>query len=351
MATFISAHAQILQNGSFESGFDGWTSNAGPGVGLADAATWAPSQGTNLVEIGGGDLSGSQLSQTFPVTGGSRYLLTFDQSVIGDEGLVGVLRVTVSTASSGTLATKTFGVPTHTLNYGQYVSNLMAFTVPLGETNATITFFDESADGGTAVDPLLDNVVIVESASAVGLAIYKSHEQILSVGGHTNRVRQTSSYLVLDAATGKMTAVTFGSTPETKWFQVLPLSNYKTFSVTAGNGSTNLIFSRAISGTNASGPVTIARHIKGTNARLTLNSGEVAALPRSFTGNFQDDFINGQSGEATSTSVSVNAAFAPAETAISRAAAENFDSAISRLATRLEALGYTFLPGQLAGSW
>jgi hypothetical protein len=150
-----------LQNGSFELGLTGWTGN-NYGVGMA--VNTRASEGTNSVGVGGGNATGSVLSQTFSVTPGTTYLVKFDLGTTGNIGLQSVTRVTV-VSGTNILASQTF---TDEAQGGgmelNYQMQSLLFTVPEDVTAVTLSFADITPNGGVAVDAIIDNVRIEAGA-------------------------------------------------------------------------------------------------------------------------------------------------------------------------------------------
>lgn len=158
-----AADAQ-LANGSFEEGLTGWTRNNT----ASDISPWVVpgSDGTNCLEIGGGNVPGSIVSQTFSVAAGARYMLAFDILALGDPGRTGIVRVELDSAV-GMLATQWFtNAARNTLPY-TFQAKSVPFTVPAGVTSVTLRFVDMSPSSGTAVDPIIDNVRVTSGASGV----------------------------------------------------------------------------------------------------------------------------------------------------------------------------------------
>lgn len=158
-----SGSAQLV-NGSFEEGLTGWTRNNT----ASDISPWVVpgSDGTNCLEIGGGNVPGSIVSQTFSVAAGARYMLAFDILALGDPGRTGIVRVELDSAV-GMLATQWFtNAARNTLPY-TFQAKSVPFTVPAGVTSVTLRFVDMSPSSGIAVDPIIDNVRVTSGASGV----------------------------------------------------------------------------------------------------------------------------------------------------------------------------------------
>src|SRR5258706_7907660 len=73
------SQAQLITNGSFEEGFDGWAVS-----GAADVVAYNSSDGTHSARFNAFEATPSGvLSQTFPTVPGERYALQFDFGVWG----------------------------------------------------------------------------------------------------------------------------------------------------------------------------------------------------------------------------------------------------------------------------
>ena len=145
------AQGQIIQNGSFEDGYTGWTATGRQGIATSDPNR-PPTDGSRVDVLHPEDLStNAALSQTFNTTPGQRYDLAFDFGAVGsisDQLLEvrldgdGVLDDEVVTIAA--LDTNPFYVPQH-----------VYFTANSVQTK--LTFFDASYTY-VFIAALLDNV-------------------------------------------------------------------------------------------------------------------------------------------------------------------------------------------------
>lgn len=173
-----------FQNGSFESGLSNWVTNNSSIVNNPFPGVIIPSDGTNCVEFGLGDVAGSVLSQSFFLSDGTGYILSFDVLAQGDAGNVGILRVNVS-SSNTVLFSQMFTNPAQTGPPFSFTSRTNTFSVPVGITNVTISFADFSPNGGSAVDPVLDNVRI-GFANPAPLVTSQPQSKTVAVGATVN---------------------------------------------------------------------------------------------------------------------------------------------------------------------
>lgn len=171
-----SANAQLI-NGSFEMGLIGWTAND-----VSVDASYPATDGTNAAHLGVSDVSGSTLFQTFSITPGSTNQLTFDIAAGGDPGRIGIIRVRIFSTATNLVSQMFTNNARNTLPF-PYESKMMAFVVPAGVSNVTLTFEDFSPSNGVAVDPTLDSVKIFEAAPKV---IVQPKNQNAAVGDSTS---------------------------------------------------------------------------------------------------------------------------------------------------------------------
>ncbi len=141
-----------LVNGSFESGFAGWTISGSQIV--QSAAPYIPTHGTKLIGFNGANQTPSGvLSQIFDTAPGQTYTLAFDAGVFAFNTNSQTLQVTVNGASN---------VLTRTINIfgtggGSNTWQAQSFNFVANSTNTTLTFRDQSSST-LALDLLLDNV-------------------------------------------------------------------------------------------------------------------------------------------------------------------------------------------------
>ena len=93
-------------------------------------------------------------------------LLSFDVAAVGDPGRTGVVRVTISSATSNLVSQTLTNAAANTLPF-LYLSKTILFAAPPNVTNLILSFEDLSPGGGIAVDPLLDNVKVIEAAPKI----------------------------------------------------------------------------------------------------------------------------------------------------------------------------------------
>jgi alpha-glucosidase (family GH31 glycosyl hydrolase) len=138
-------------NGSFESGYTGWTATGNQQI------SPRASQGTSAVQFNPGQMvPNGVLSQTFATTSGQTYGLSFDVGADwGTPTTPQSLQVTVS--GNSLLLSKTVTVYGPGNSSSLYVSTNFTFTADAAAT--TLTFQDVSSTGMN-IDLLLDNVQV-----------------------------------------------------------------------------------------------------------------------------------------------------------------------------------------------
>ena len=151
-----------LVNGSFESGFTGWTSTGNQSI--QTASIFLPTNGTKLVGFNGANTTpNAVLSQSFATTPGQTCTLAFDAGVFAYNTNSQTLQVTVTGTSS--LLTQTVTILGNGLGTPRWLPQSFSFVANSATT--TLTFRDQSATTA-AIDLLLDNVRV--TAAGAGAA-------------------------------------------------------------------------------------------------------------------------------------------------------------------------------------
>jgi hypothetical protein len=145
----VESPSATLVNGSFESGYSGWTVSGNQAI--------APraSEGTNGVEFNIGQTSpNGVLAQSFATTPGQSYTLAFDVGADwGNSSTAQSLRATVTGSTTRLSQTVTVYGPGNSSS--KYIPTNFTFVADSGTT--TLTFQDVSPTG-LNTDLLLDNV-------------------------------------------------------------------------------------------------------------------------------------------------------------------------------------------------
>ena len=103
-----SAIGQILQNGSFESDFAGWTASGNETISTKSGTT---TDGTRSVRFNFGQLTpNGVLSQTFSTVSGVPYVLTFDVGAVSVRNSRREQSLEVTLQGSGAIITRTYSV-------------------------------------------------------------------------------------------------------------------------------------------------------------------------------------------------------------------------------------------------
>ena len=140
-------------NGSFESGFTGWT-KAGSQETVKVNSVIPGTNGTTLVEFNSGNsaLDGS-LNQSFSTITGTTYTVTFDMGVLAYN--TQQQKVQVSAVGASSLLSQTFALAG--LGNGKIAWSSKSVSFTANGTITTLTFRDQSLTG-SGLDLLLDNV-------------------------------------------------------------------------------------------------------------------------------------------------------------------------------------------------
>lgn len=187
-ATLLSQAAQAqVTNGSFESGFTGWTTSSGPlGTGGGEGFT----DGANAAILNGGSGVGTGvISQSFATTPGQRYLLQFDYGNYQASTPQTMVAAVTGTGTLASLASQTNGSGAGGNTTWQRQNVL--FTANSATT--TIAFTDTTT-GAPSSDGILDRVSVSSfgqtlnpgGAGTLGTINFVSGE--LSRGGAPNAV-------------------------------------------------------------------------------------------------------------------------------------------------------------------
>ena len=162
--------AQIVTNGSFEEGFNGWTVS-----GAVDVETWTVtcSDGTNSARFNAAEASASGVvAQTFATVPGDRYLLQFDFGNWSPSGS-SQQRLSVEVTGSGELLSKVVAASSDAAHMMSWVPNSFYFWTD--STNTTLTFRDVSYQT-TSTDGHLDNVRVEYAGPALSIRV--SHMEV-----------------------------------------------------------------------------------------------------------------------------------------------------------------------------
>ena len=160
----VSARPSGLVNGSFESGFQGWTNSGNQGI--YSSAPYAATDGVKLVAFNTSNLPpNAVLSQPFGTVAGQTYTLAFDAGVLSYNRNSQTMLVTVT--GSATLLSRTITIAGAGGGTNRWLPQ--SFTFVANSTMATLTFRDQSTSTD-ALDLLLDNVRVTEATSAPNTA-------------------------------------------------------------------------------------------------------------------------------------------------------------------------------------
>ncbi len=282
----------LFKNPGFEFGPTNWTFESGTGVSGA-IGNRSASSGSFFAVIGTNDIFGSSVFQAFPVVGGRTYQVEFDISKYGTPGETATLNVSISTTANGVIAAQSYPLPVINNNPITWETKTISFTVPPGNSSATLKFADFGAEAGS--DIVVDRVSIFPTpVGRVGLTGVITNT-------HTGTsVWQTNSVQFVAPASGtllRVSAVDLGMLVDGFSLveeQVSSPVNYMVFTETT-NATTELIkFAQPPYG------------VGGTNGVILSNSFETAGVSNYSIGST----VEGWSVAASNVSVQTEVAYA-----------------------------------------
>ena len=149
-----------FMNGSFEQGMTGWAFAPGTGLYGPPYVTSVGIDGNYCALLGGGNVPDAVLSQTFCVTPGATYRVSFEYAALGGSSMTGKFRAEAKVGGNVLVAEEYTATATGTfpIESGHHWPANLIFTVPATESTAIVSFTDISPNGGVAVDPLIDKV-------------------------------------------------------------------------------------------------------------------------------------------------------------------------------------------------
>ena len=176
--------AQIIQNGSFENDYTGWTASGHQGIALNDANHPA-TDGVKVVVLNPNDQNGNAvLSQTFATTPGQRYELAFDYGVVGP---ISDQRLQVTLEGNGILFDDTILIAAP-VPQPFYVPQHITFIANSASTKLT---FADASYTYVVIDSMLDNVRV--TAVNPGAPLISTQPQRLAVAQGSNAVFSVSA--------------------------------------------------------------------------------------------------------------------------------------------------------------
>jgi hypothetical protein len=157
--------AQII-NGDFENGFDGWNYN--DGVYIIGQPGFQPIGigGTYAADLGGAEITGSELWQTVQVIPQAHYRLDFFSASNGDHdvGDVAIGKVRVEDNAGRVIASNTITNISQGVMMGDqgFVAQSLEFKAPKDSDRITIRFLDQTPNGGINIDWVVDKVSLTQ---------------------------------------------------------------------------------------------------------------------------------------------------------------------------------------------
>ena len=144
--------SEILVNGSFESGYTGWSKSGNQAIEMV--APYPATDGIRLVAFNGRDQTpNGVLFQSFSTVAGQTYTLSFDAGVLAY--IKRNQKMTVSVTGASNLVSQTIVLKSGTGGTTRWVSKRFTF---VADSATTILTFQDRSNVTNGIDLLLDNV-------------------------------------------------------------------------------------------------------------------------------------------------------------------------------------------------
>ncbi len=259
-----TANVQVLANGSFESGFSGWTKSGN--LTIESTSPYPPTDGVKLLACNSRNLAPNGLiSQTFATVPGKTYALSFDMGALGY--VKKQMQLTVTVTGVGSLLSQTTSL--QSLSNGSTVWSAKSYTFVANSASTILSFQDRSAftDG---VDLLLDKVRVVGPPAVVNSAPVAVAD-IYSVNKNTALVVPAAGVLAndTDPQSDALTAVLVAAPVR----GVLALNANGSFTYTPNTGfvGADSFTYRANDGSLNSSTVTVSISVNEVNPGILVN--------------------------------------------------------------------------------
>ncbi len=245
-----------LVNGSFESGFTGWTATGNQVI--QSAAPYAATDGTKLVGFNGGNSTpNGVLSQTFATSPGQTYTLTFDAGVLFYTSATQVINVTVN--GSANLLNRTISISGSGSGPNRWLPQSFTFTT---DSNSTMLTFRDQSTTTNIIDLILDNVriaAVLPPGNTAPVAVadsYTTNQGVTLVVPATGVLANDT-----DAQSNPLTAV-LNAGPAQGTLSLAPNGGF-TYTPTAGYTGPDSFTYRANDGSLNSNIVTVSITVNG----------------------------------------------------------------------------------------
>lgn len=210
--------ANLIFNGSFETGFSSWAAEGN--VLVAGILPSTPTDGAHLAVFNSANTQGGSLTQGIPTVPGQYYTLRFDAGVYAFNNLEQRLNV----RADGLTNRLTWLVSQTGTGGGQTVWHPQVLGFKADSTLTTLTFHDQSTSTSN-IDLLLDNIRVTQGvppgtppvATADTYATRQDNQLALSPGLLANDIKTDPNalgllaYLDTDASHGTVTVIPDGS--------------------------------------------------------------------------------------------------------------------------------------------
>jgi hypothetical protein len=162
LSCLVSPASAQFVNPSFEQGLSGWTYNTGVFVIGSAGSQPIGVSGSLSADLGGGDISGAQMSQTINVLPDADYQLSFFSAAngAGAPGLTSIGKVEIIATNGTLLASQSFTnlSPSPMLGTNGFSPVVVPLSTGANQSSITVRFSDQTPNGGIGVDVAVDAV-------------------------------------------------------------------------------------------------------------------------------------------------------------------------------------------------
>ncbi len=258
--TIVPTSTELLVNGSFESGYTGWTA-----TGNQTIETYTGTNGFKLVAFNGRNLTpNGVLTQSFATLPGQTYTLTFDAGILSYVSKQQKIEAKVT--GSTTLLTQS--VTLNGNSDGSIRWSSRSFTFTANSTTTTLSFRDRSSTTN-GIDLLLDNVHVTGPPAVPPTAPTATADSYVTNAATPLNVPSPGVLGNDSPQSGTLSAVL--DSPPANGGVIFNTNGGFYYTPAGGFSGTDTFTYRAISGNLSSGAVTVTIQVNPVSPSLLTN--------------------------------------------------------------------------------